>query len=158
MMVGEILRKFTGAAYGTERVQQPEKEGTLVVTIPIRSVQHAVSNGSLIDLATDYRTARTLHACLPAHDARAFAISADAYREHVLSVQPGVRQRRLEAICFMAIKAADHEQDSPATNLPAQPRALEPALAAVPLKVEWYSPNRVWVVLLHTERLQPLPS
>jgi hypothetical protein len=125
-----------------------------VAIINVKSIKDAVSNGTLIDLATDYRTASVAKASLPKNTA--CAMSLEGYRQHVQQGSAGDRRAKLEAICRFLGKALGL-----AIN-PSQPdsRFRFPQAGAIPesssLKLEWYAADEYWVVLLAEEELRPV--
>lgn len=119
-------------------------------------MQHAISKGALIDLATDYRTSRTLRAWLPPTAAGAFAISAAAYHEQVTAAAADLRQSRLEAICVLLSRVSASADQPAAPDQRGTSRPVRELPGSPPLKVEWYAPGNYWVVLLPGEQLQPL--
>jgi hypothetical protein len=123
-----------------------------VTIINIQSIKDAVSKGTLIDLATDYRTAGIAKASLPENTA--CAMSLEGYRQHVQQGSASDRRSRLEAICMFLGKALGLRVN------PSQPdsRFRFPKAGAIPesslLKLEWYAPDEYWVVLLAEEELR----
>jgi hypothetical protein len=123
--------------------------------IHIESVQHAVSKGTLIALADDYRTSRTIRASLPRLSSYPFAISATAYSQEV---QPGTtrdRQTRMEVIgAFLGKVLGLREKPTPSDlelRFPGEDKS-----SSCSLKLRWFAPNQHWVLLLPHEQLQPI--
>jgi hypothetical protein len=125
-----------------------------VTIINIESIKDAVSKGTLIDLATDYRTASIAKSSLPKN--AACAMSLEGYRQHVQQGSVSDRRSRLEAICMFLGKALGLGGN------PSQPdsRFRFPKAGAIPesslLKLQWYAPDAYWVVLLAEEELRPI--
>jgi hypothetical protein len=121
--------------------------------INVQSIKDAVSKGTLIDLASDYRTAGVAKASLPKNTA--CAMSMEGYRQHVQQGTTSDRRSRFEAICLFLGKALG------LGIKPSQPdsRFRFPRAGAIPesplLKLEWYAPDEYWVVLLAEEEIRP---
>jgi hypothetical protein len=125
-----------------------------VTIINVQSIKDAVSKGTLIDLASDYRTAGIAKASLPKNTA--CAMSMEGYRQHVQQGSTSDRRSRVEAICSFLGKALGLGVK------PSKPdsRFRFPKVGAIPesplLKLEWYAPDEYWVVLLAEEELRPV--
>jgi hypothetical protein len=125
-----------------------------MAVIEMRSVPHACSVGTLVDLGRDYRTARTVRACLPNQPTYDFAISTNAYRRHLQAATPREMQSSLEAICtYLGRVTGLTGQLSTADSEFHFPGNLGQA-ANCWLKLEWYAPNKYWVLLLPEEQLR----
>ena len=122
--------------------------------INVQSIKDAVGKGTLIDLASDYRTAGIAKAILPKNTA--CAMSMEGYRQQVQQGTTSDRRSRVEAICSFLGKALG------LGTKPLQPdsRFRFPKAGAIPestlLKLEWYAPDEYWVVLLAEEELRPV--
>jgi len=127
-----------------------------MTVIRVQSIQHAISKGTLIQLANDYRTSRTVRACLPKQTSYALAISATAFQEQVQQGTVGDKQSRMEAICNFLSKALGLK----GTPMPSDLQFRFPGESGKPesfsLKLEWYAPSKYWVVLLPDEQIQPI--
>ena len=123
-------------------------------TIHISSIRDAVTNGTLIDLASDYRTSQTVRACLPRSGSYPFAISTAAYRKEVERGAVGDQRSRMELICSFLSKLLGRDDRPTGSKLefrfPAQSGQLDPCA----LKLEWFAANQYWVILLPDEQIQ----
>jgi hypothetical protein len=126
--------------------------------IRVQSIPDAVSKGTLIEPANDYRTSGTMKACLPSQTTCAFAISTTAFSQQVQQGTAGDKRSRMEALCAFLKKVLGYSgrpsQSDLQFRLPGESGKPEERL----LKLEWYAPNRYWVVLLSNEQLQPVGS
>jgi hypothetical protein len=122
--------------------------------IHIESVSQAVSKGTLLELAIDYRTSRIARSCLPKPPAPGVVISSTAFRRHLQEGTAHERQLRLEAVCNFLSKVlgltsgpaqTDHEFRFPGDAGAAKEYAL---------KLEWHAASNYWVLLLPDEQLQ----
>jgi hypothetical protein len=122
----------------------------------IESIRHAVTQGTLIDLAGDYRTSRSIRACLPRQSSYPFAISATAFHQEM---EPGTardRQTRLDLVGAFLTKVIGLCQKPNATDLELRfPRETGNS-NGVSLKAAWFAPDKYWVVLLPQEELRPM--
>jgi len=120
----------------------------------IDSIRAAIAQGKLIDLAEDYRTSRSIRACLPRQTDYPFAISTTAFNQEVQQGTPRQRQSRLDIIgAFLTKVLALGEKRRPADlELRFPGEASESSVGA--LKLTWFAPNKYWVILLPNEQLQ----
>jgi len=125
-----------------------------MTVINIESVKDAVDTGSLIELSSDYRTSASVRALLPKNTP--CAISPAAYRQHTQQPTAGERRFGMEALCVFLSRAFGPG----GTPSPGDSRfqfLWEGAkLQSQPLKLEWYAPDKHWVILLPDEQLQPV--
>lgn len=124
-----------------------------MAVIQVQSIHDAVSKGTLIELAKDYRTSRTVKSCLPDETSHACAISTAAFCQHIQQGTPREKQAKMEGLCLFLSRAAGlgtkPSRSDPKSREGAQPEGL-------PLKLEWYAPDKYWVVLLPDEQIQPV--
>jgi hypothetical protein len=127
-----------------------------MAVIHVHSIQDAVSKGAFIEPASDYRTSRTVRACLPKQTRCAFVISTAAFSQQVQQGTVREKQTRMEALCaFLSKSIGLGEKPSPSRlefRLPGENGETENSL----LKLEWYAPNNYWVILLPDEQIQPI--
>jgi len=126
-----------------------------MASIVIESIRQAVSKGTLIDLAEDYRTSRSIRACLPRQTTYPFAISAAAFSQEV---QPGTqrdRQSRLDAIGAFLTKVLGLREKPKAADLELHFPGHAGQSNSCALKLAWFAPDKYWVMLLPDEQLQP---
>ncbi len=125
-----------------------------MAVIQIQSIQHAVSMGALIALADDYRTSRTIRACLPGLSSYPFAISAAAFNQELRLGTAGKRQSRMEAIAASLSKVLGLREKPSAADLELTFPAEAGQPLACSLKLQWFAPNSFWVLLLPHEELR----
>ena len=123
--------------------------------INVESIQHAVNAGTLVELASDYRTSRTVKACLPKQPAYAFAISSTAFRRHLEGGTPGQRQLRMEAVCAFLCKVLGLSGTPTSRDLEFNFPEGVGQTETCALKLHWYEANHYWVLLLPDEQLRP---
>ena len=122
--------------------------------INIQSIRDAVSKGSLIELASDYRTSGTAKAFLPKN--LSCAMSMETYRQNVRSGTPGDRRFGVETVCAFLSKAlglVGGHASQPDFRF-RFPREGEKSQNDS-LKLEWYAPEKYWVLLLPDEEIRP---
>ena len=120
--------------------------------INIQSIKDAVSKGSLIELASDYRTSATAKAFLPKN--LSCAMSTEAYRQNVRRGTTGDRRSGVETICAFLSKALGLGGNASQSDFRFRfPREGEKPQND-PLKLEWYAPEKYWVVLLPDEEIR----
>jgi len=122
--------------------------------VDVQSIQDSVRNGTLVELSSDYRTSATIRACLPGPFL--FAMSTTAFHRHVLQGTAGDTRSRLEAICAVLSKVlkTGGEVTRPWVEFTSLGKGGQPH--SYPLKLEWFAPNRCWVVLLPDEQLRTI--
>ncbi len=122
--------------------------------INIQSIKDAVSKGSLIELASDYRTSGTAKAFLPKN--LSCAMSMEAYRQNVRRGMTADRRSGVETVCAFVGKAlglgGNASQPEYRFKFPRQNEQPQND----PLKLEWYAPEKYWVVLLPDEEIRPV--
>jgi len=127
-----------------------------MAVIHVQSIQDAVSKGTLIELANDYRTSRTVRAFLPRQTTYSLAISTAAFSQRVEQGTVGDKQSRMEAICAFLNKALGLS----GTPSPTALWFTFPGAIGTPenfsLKLEWFAPSKYWVVLLPDEQIRPI--
>lgn len=118
----------------------------------IQSIHDSVQQGTLVELSSDYRTSSALRAHLP--KPAQCAMSITAFRQLILCGTPVEKRSRVEAICAVLgnmLKlnggAAGGWFEFRYFGDDGQPRSF-------PLKLEWFAPDKHWVVLLPDEQLQ----
>jgi hypothetical protein len=122
--------------------------------INIQSIKDAVSKGSLIELASDYRTSSTAKAFLPKN--LSCAMSMEAYRQNVPRGTTGDRRSGVETVCAFLSKALERGRDAsqPESGFKFPREGEKPQND--PLKLEWYAPEKYWVLLLPNEEIRPV--
>lgn len=125
-----------------------------MAVIHIESIRQAVNKGTLIELADDYRTSRTIRACLPWQTSYPFAISTTAYSQEVQSGTVGDRHSRMDAIGVFLGKFVGHSGNPSPADLELKFPGQAGSTARNSLKLEWFAPNKYWVILLPHEQLQ----
>jgi len=120
--------------------------------VDVQSIQDSVRNGTLVELSSDYRTSATIRACLPGPFL--CAMTTTAFHRHVLQGTAGETQSRLQAICAVLSKVlkTGGEVTRPRIEFQIVGNGGQPQ--SYPLKLEWFAPNRCWVVLLPDEQLR----
>ena len=137
--------------------RQPTEIGNqLMPVIRVQSIPDAVSKGTLIELANDYRTSGAMKACLPSQTACAFAISTAAFSQQVHQGTAGDKRSRIEALCAFLKRVLGYSGRPSPSDLQFRLSGESGKPEDRPLKLEWYAPNRYWVILLSSEQLQPV--
>jgi hypothetical protein len=122
--------------------------------IQVESIHHAISKGMFIELARDYRTSRTVKAFMPDATSCVCAISTAAFSQHIQQGTARERQSKMEALCIFVSQSVGHRgKPSPPEHKSIFFRE-DPKPDAFPLKLEWYAPDKYWVVLLPDEQIQ----
>ena len=122
--------------------------------INIKSIKDAVSKGSLIELASDYRTSGTAKAFLSKN--LSCAMSMKAYRQNVHGGTAVDRRSGVETVCAFLSKALGRGGDASQPDSKFKfPREGEKPQND-PLKLEWYAPEKYWVLLLPDEEIRPV--
>ena len=120
--------------------------------INIKSIKDAVSKGSLIELASDYRTSGTARAFLSKN--LSCAMSMEAYRRNVHGGTAVDRRSGVETVCAFLSKALGQGGDASQPDFGFKfPREGEKPQNDS-LKLEWYAPEKYWVVLLPDEEIR----
>jgi hypothetical protein len=124
--------------------------------VEVQSIQDSVRKGTLVELSTDYRTSRTVRAYLPGQ--APCAMSTTAFRQHVLQGTAGEKRSRVEAICAVLgnVLKRGGEVSQPWFEFRFHGKDGRPQ--SYPLKVEWFAPNKYWVVLLPNECLRTVAT
>jgi hypothetical protein len=127
----------------------------MTTQVDVKSISNSVQKGTLVELAGDYRTSRTVRAYLPVQPL--CAMSATAFQQYVMQGKAGKFQSRLEAMCLVLGNLL--KLKAPAPELTFEFRVLDKdgQTQVCPLKLEWFAPDKYWVVLLPHEFLQSLP-
>jgi len=125
-----------------------------MTVIKIESIKDAVRIGALIELSSDYRTSTSVRTCLPRDTA--CAISPAAFRQHVQQGTAGERRLGVETLCGFLSRAfgLGGKPVQPDSGFQFLTEADKPQ--SRPLKLEWYEPNKHWVILLPDEQLRPV--
>lgn len=120
--------------------------------VSVLSIRHSVQNGTLVELSSDYRTSSAMRAHLstPAQ----CAMSITAFRQHILQGPTVERRSRTEAICAALSSLLKRNGESPGGWFELRFFAEDGRLQSFPLKLEWFAPDKHWVVLLPNEQLR----
>jgi hypothetical protein len=125
-----------------------------MTVIQFRSIKDVVRQGKLVDLTNDYRTARILRASLPAQTH--FAMTAGAFRQHLQQDSAGEMRARVDDLCA-SLNDALRRAGKPST-LDFEYRFFggDRKPTSCPLKLQWFAPNRYWVILLPDEDIRQM--
>ena len=126
-----------------------------MATIQIRSIQEAISNGTLIALADDYRTSRFLRASLPRQSRCAFVISPAAFNRYLQQGELREKQSRIEAVCAFFNKILGLRGTPSQSDLEFRFPGEDEVPGVYSLKLEWYARDNSWVMLLPDEQIAP---
>jgi hypothetical protein len=118
----------------------------------VHSIKDSVQQGTLVELSSDYRTSSTVRAYLS--EQVLCAMSTTAFRQHVLQGAAGEKRSRVEAICAVLSNALKLGGEAPQSCFDFKFRGEDGRPQSYPLKVEWFAPNKCWVVLLPSESLR----
>ena len=124
--------------------------------LDVQSIQDSVRKGTLVELSSDYRTSRTVRAYLP--EQIQCAMSSTAFRQHVLGGPAGATQSRVEAICAGLGNLLELGENTSPPGTAFQVRGENGQSHSYPLRLEWFAPNKCWVVLLPEESLRAATS
>jgi hypothetical protein len=124
-----------------------------MTVINIQSVKDAVHTGTLIELSSDYRTAASVRTLLPKNTP--CAISSAAFRKHIHGPTAGDKRSGMETLCVFLSRAFGLGGIPPTADSRFQLPGDGVKLLSQPLKLEWYAPDKRWVILLPDEQLQP---
>jgi hypothetical protein len=120
--------------------------------LDVHSIKDSVQQGTLVELSSDYRTSSTVRAYLSPQVP--CAMSTTAFRQHVLQGTAGEKRSRVEAICAVLSNALKVGGEAPQSWVEFTFRGNDGRPQSYPLKVEWFAPNKCWVVLLPEESLR----
>jgi hypothetical protein len=120
--------------------------------LEIQSIQDSLRRGALVELSSDYRTAGALRAHLP-RPAQC-AMSSTAFRQYVLQGTTAGKLSRVEAICAVLGTVLKLNGESPGGWFEFRFFGEDGRPQSVPLKLEWFAPDKHWVVLLPNEQLR----
>jgi hypothetical protein len=123
-----------------------------MIPVNVQSIQDSVRNGGLVELSSDYRTSSVMRAHLP-RPAQC-AISITAFRQHILQGTTVEKQSRVEAICTVLSNVLKLNGGSPGGWFEVRFFGKDGRSQSVPLKLEWFTPDKHWVVLLPEEQLR----
>jgi hypothetical protein len=123
-----------------------------MIRVEVQTIQDAVRNGTLVELASDYRTSRAMRTHLPAPAQCAMSITA--FRQHILQGTPVEKQSRVEAICAVLSSVLKRNGESPGGWFEFRFFSENGRVQSVSLKLEWFAPDKHWVVLLPNEQLR----
>ena len=123
-----------------------------MTSVDIQSIKDSVQKGALVELSSDYRTSSTVRAYLP--EQSKWAMSITAFRRHVLQGTSGEKQSRVEAICAVLSNVLLRGGQASQPWVEFQFCGEDGRHESHPLKVEWFAPNKYWVVLLPDESLR----
>ena len=105
-----------------------------------------------MELFSDYRTSGTLRAYLPGQTQ--CAMSTAAFRQHVLQGTANEKRSRVDAMCAVLSGALKGNGEAPRPWFEFRFQSEDGRPQSYPLKLEWFAPNKCWVVLLPEEQLQ----
>ena len=117
-----------------------------------QSIQDSLRKGTLVELSSDYRTAITARTYLP--EPAQCAMSTTAFRRHVLQGKAGEKQSRVEAICEVLSSILKLTVGAAESRFEFRFFGEDGRAQSHPLKLEWFAPNKYWVVLLPEENLR----
>ena len=121
-----------------------------MTVINIHSIKDALTRGTLLELSTDYRTSTTVRSILPSETP--CAITPAAFGQHVRPGPARGAELGVETIgVFLRSTLGLGGGSSPA----AETKFLGTSWSDQ-LKLEWYAPDKRWVILLPHEQLQPV--
>jgi hypothetical protein len=123
-----------------------------MTAIEIQSIPDSLRKGTLIELSSDYRTAGAIRAHLP--EPVKCAMSSAAFRAHILKGSTEEKRLRVEAICVVLGHALHSDGEPTWRWIEHRFTGEDGREQGSPLKLEWFSPNRYWVVLLPEESLR----
>ena len=123
-----------------------------MAVIEVQSIKELVKVGKVVDLTNDYRTAITVRSSLPGSSF--YAMSAGAFRQFLQQQSVDDMRTRVDGFCDSLSHALG------VTGKPATPafeyrffgRDRQPQ--SCPLKLQWFAPDRYWVILLPDEEIQ----
>jgi hypothetical protein len=120
--------------------------------VEIQSIQDSLRKGTLVELSSDYRTSRAMRAHLrkPAQ----CAMSITAFRQHILQGTTVEQLSRVEAICAVLSDVLQLNGESPGGRFEFRFFGEDGRSRSFPLKLEWFAPDKHWVVLLPNEQLR----
>jgi len=123
-----------------------------MIQVDIHSIKDSVQMGTLVELSSDYRTSSTIRAYLP--DETRCAMSATAFRQHVLQGTAGEQRSRAEALCAVLSNVLKMNGEAPRPWFEFRFHSEDGQPQSYPLKLEWFAPSKYWVVLLPQESLR----
>jgi hypothetical protein len=123
-----------------------------MIQVEIQSIQDSIRKGTLVELSSDYRTSRAMRAHLPTP--AQCAMTSTAFRQHVLQGTTVEKLLRVEAICAVLGTVLKLNGKSPGGSFEFRFFGDDGRPQSVPLKLEWFAPNKHWVVLLPNEQLR----
>ena len=125
-----------------------------MTVIQVQSIKDVVRQGKLVDLTNDYRTARTLRASLP--DQTHFAMTAGAFQQYLQERSGDEMRARVDGLCA-SLNDALRRAGKPST-LDFEYRFFggDRKPQSGPLKLQWFAPNRYWVIMLPDEEIRPM--
>ncbi|NQU09834.1 hypothetical protein HQ590_03515 [bacterium] len=125
-----------------------------MTVINISSIKDAVNKGTFIELSSDYRTASSVRAFLPREIP--CAMSAAAFHQHVERATADERRLSLQRLCaFLSSRMNLHGKLARSETRSQSPDAKDPS-PPLPLKLEWFAPDKYWVILMPDEAIQPI--
>ncbi len=123
-----------------------------MIPVDVKSIQDSVQKGTLVELSSDYRSSRTVKAYLS--EPSRWAMSIDAFRQHVMQGTADEKQSRLTAICMALSDALKQSGEKLQSSFEFGFKGEGGQIQRHPLKLEWFAPNQYWVILLPSEHLQ----
>jgi hypothetical protein len=124
----------------------------MATPVDVQTVQDSIMKGTLVELSSDYRTSGTVRACLPKQTL--CVMSTTAFRRHLLQGTANEKQSRVEAICAVLSSALKSGEQTSQPWVEFKFCGEDGRPQSHPLKLEWFAPNRCWVVLLPDEHLR----
>jgi hypothetical protein len=120
--------------------------------LDVHSIKDSVQKGTLVELSSDYRTSSTVRAYLP--ERAPCAMSTTAFHRHVLQGAAGEKRSRVEAICAVLSTVLTMSGEAPRPWFEFKFWGADGRPQSYPMKVEWFAPNKCWVILLPDESLR----
>jgi hypothetical protein len=120
--------------------------------VAAQSIQDSLRKGKLVELTSDYRTSTAVRAHLP--EKTQCAMSSAAFRQHVLQGNATEIRSRVDAICAALSSVLKLKGEAPGPRFEFRFFGGNGQPQSHPLKLEWFAPNKHWVVLLPDENLR----
>jgi hypothetical protein len=125
-----------------------------MTVIEVPSINDVVRQGKLVDLTNDYRTARIVRSSLP--DKSSYAMTAAAFRQHLQQISGEEMQSRVDALCASLNDALRRVGQPTTTDFEYRFFGGDRKPQSSPLKLQWFGPNKYWVILLPDEDIRQM--